>query len=149
MWLLSSQCGCVKHNRDCREGHANRGRARDVEAPVSQTQEQTTSTVKEIPQEIDVEKLMDEDVDEMILETNVDGDAMHSGADHGRSPILKSPKRPLKLRTAFQWSESWNESESDTVTDRHGVPRRRLHRDSGGGTAHDGDFYSHERPVCP
>ena len=30
---------------------------------------------QEIPQEIDVEKLMDEDVDEMILETGVDDDA--------------------------------------------------------------------------
>ena len=29
----------------------------------------------EIPQEIDVEKLMDEDVDEMILEADVDGDS--------------------------------------------------------------------------
>ena len=41
----------------------------------TQIQEQTTSTDKEIPQEIDVEKLMDEDVDEMILETDVDDDA--------------------------------------------------------------------------
>ena len=76
---------------------------------------------------------------------------MHSGADHGRSPILKSPERPLKLRTAFQWSESRNESESDAVTDWHGVPRRRLHRYSIKTVVkcvEDGDFYSHERPVC-
>ena len=48
--------------------------------------------VKEIPQEIDVEKLVDEDVDEMVLETDVDDD------------------------------DQQNESESDAATDRHGVP---------------------------
>ena len=59
---------------------------------VSQTQEQTTSMVTEITQKIDVEKLTDEDVDEMILETDVDDDAQQ------------------------------NESESDAVADRHDVP---------------------------
>ena len=59
---------------------------------------------KEIPQGIDVEKLMDEDVDDMILETDIDGD---------------SGVRCCRLH--------------------HGVPRRRLHRDSGGGTAQDQD----------
>ena len=33
------------------------------------------TSYKEIPQEIDVEKLMDEDVVEMTLETDVDDDA--------------------------------------------------------------------------
>ena len=40
-----------------------------------QIQGQTVEVVKEIPQEIEVEKLTDEDVDEMILETHVDGDS--------------------------------------------------------------------------
>ena len=56
MWLLSRKFGCVRTQR--------------------------RQLRKEIPQEIDVEKLMDEDVgklmdedvDEMILETDVDGD---------------------------------------------------------------------------
>ena len=56
--------------------------------------------VKEIPQEIDVEMSTDEDVDEMILETEVGGD----------------------FKQLFPWSESQNEPESDAVTDRHGVP---------------------------
>ena len=77
VWLLSSQCGCVRTLR-----HQSR----------------------------EVEKLKEEDVDEMILETDVDGDS------------------------AVQ-----NESESDALTDRHGVHRRRLHRDSGGGIAQDQD----------
>ena len=51
----------------------------------------------------------------MILETDVDDDAQQ------------------------------NESESDAVTERHGLPmfvRRRLHRDSGGGTAQDEDGWN-------
>ena len=62
------RCGCC---RDCREGQANRGRARDVEPPVSQTQEQTVEVVKEILQEIGVENPVDGDVSGMILETGV------------------------------------------------------------------------------
>ena len=74
--------------------------------------------VKEIPQEIDVELSTDEDVDEMILETEVGGD----------------------FKQLFPWSESQNEPESDAVTDRHGVPPEDVsHRDSGGGTAQDQD----------
>ena len=65
----------MKHIGDCREGRASRGRARDVDVPVSQIQNQTVEVVTEMPQEIDVEKLTDEDVDEMILETDVDGDS--------------------------------------------------------------------------
>ena len=80
VWLLSRQCGCVRHRRDCREGRAS-GRARDVDVPVPQIQEQTVEVVKEIPQEIDVEKLMDEDVDETILETDVDDDAQQCTAE--------------------------------------------------------------------
>ena len=124
VWLLSRQSGCVKHSGNCREGRASRGRARDVEAPVTRIQEQTVEVVKEIPQEIDVEKLMDEDIDEMILETDV-GDV------------------------AWQ-----NESESDAVTDRHGVPPEDVSTATVSKTKtvvkfmENGDFYSHESPVC-
>ena len=34
VWLLSSQCGCVKHGGDCSEGRTNRSRARDIDVPV-------------------------------------------------------------------------------------------------------------------
>ena len=78
---MSRQCGCVRHRRDCREGRASGGRARDVDVPVPHIQEQTVEVVKEIPQEIDVEKLMDEDVDETILETDVDDDAQQCTAE--------------------------------------------------------------------
>ena len=53
---------CVKHSGDCREGRANRGRARDVDVPVPQIQEQTVEVALESPQEIDVEKLTDEEM---------------------------------------------------------------------------------------
>ena len=72
---------------------------------------------------------IDEDVDEMILETDVDDDAQQ------------------------------NETESDAVTDRHGLPPK----DVSTVTVEveqpkiktivkcmeDGDFYSHEACVCP
>ena len=58
---------CVRHSGNCREGRASRGRARDVDVPVPQIQELTFEVDKENPQEIDVEKLTDENVDEMIL----------------------------------------------------------------------------------
>ena len=76
--LLSSQCGCVKHSGECREGRANRDRSRGVDVPVPQILEQSVEVVKEIPQKIDVGKLTDEDVDEMILETDVDDDAQQT-----------------------------------------------------------------------
>ena len=66
---------CERHSGDCREGRPSRGRARDVDVPETQIQEQTVEVAKEIPQEIDAEKLTDEDVDEMTLETDVDDDA--------------------------------------------------------------------------
>ena len=84
--------------------------------------------MKEIPQEIDVEKLTDEDIDEMILETDVDGDS------------------------AVQ-----NESESDAVADRHGVPPEvstvtveveRSEIKTVVKCMEGGDFHSHERLVC-
>ena len=65
-----------RHRGDCREGRASGGRARDVDAPVPQIQEQTVELVKEIPQEIDVEKLMDEDVDATILQPDDVGNGM-------------------------------------------------------------------------
>ena len=85
---------------------------------------------KEIPQEIDVEKLMDEDVDEMIPENDVDGDAQQ------------------------------NESESDAVSRQTWCStQRRLHRDSGAGAAQGQDdckmhggcglLFSREAYVCP
>ena len=66
---------CGKHSGDCDEGRANRDRARNVDVPVPRIQEQTVEVVKDIPQEIGVEKPTDEDVDKMILETDVDDDA--------------------------------------------------------------------------
>ena len=100
VWLCETQ---VRLSRKTSEPRQSQGRGTGT-----QIQEQTTST--EIPQEIDVEKFLDGDVDEMILETGVDDDAQQ------------------------------DEAYSDAVTDRHGVPRRRLHRDSGGGTAQDQDI---------
>ena len=51
-----------------------------------QVQEQTVQVVKEIPQEIDVEKLMDEDVDEMIAESDVDFDAQQCRTSRSQMP---------------------------------------------------------------
>ena len=95
---------------------------------------------KEILQEIDVEKPMYEDFDEMILETDVDGDVK------------------------AQWSRSWAQSDPqianestpmERIPERVGVrcrnrqasssTRRRLHRAQ---DQEDGDFYSHKRLVC-
>ena len=56
---------------------------RNVDVPVRQIQEETVEAVKDIPQEIDVKKLTDEDVDEMILETDVDDDP--SGAQRSQT----------------------------------------------------------------
>ena len=110
VWLLSSQCGSLCETQLRLSRRTSEPRQSQRRGTGTQIHEQTTSTVKKIPQEIDVEKRTDEDVDEMILETDLDDDAQQ------------------------------NESESDAVTDRHGVFRRRLHRDSGGGTAQDQDY---------
>ena len=84
--------------------------------------------VKEIPQEIDVEKLMNEDVDKMILETDVDDDAQQ------------------------------NESESGAVTNKHGFPPEDVSTvtveveqpkiKTVVKCMEDGDLHSHERTVC-
>ena len=62
----------------------------------TQIQEQTVEVAKEIPQEIDVEKLMDEDVDEMILETDVGGNFKQysSGANPGTSMVFHPKTSP-------------------------------------------------------
>ena len=121
---------CVRHCRDCREGRASRGRARDVDVPVPQIQEQSVEVVKEILHKIDFEKLMDEDVDEMILETDVDGVNQHF-------------KDPGTSRSQVQWVTAWC------------FTRRRLDREVEQPKIKTvvkcmeyGDFHSHEWLVC-
>ena len=79
VWLCETQLRLSRRTSEPRQ------RQRRVTG--TQIQEQTTSTVKETPQEVLVEKLTDEDVDEMVLETDVGGDFKQSsnGANLGTS----------------------------------------------------------------
>ena len=68
-----------------------------------------------------IEKLTDEDVDEMILETDVDD--TQCSEQIVDIPVLQIAKRIVEVVTAFHRSESQNESlyRSSTCQDTHKV----------------------------